>query len=333
MSNPGVITLAEGLINNQSFKIEDNIGESIHVHYGNIRIEFSVHEFIQFVDAVIEIAEKLCGIDFYSCKRFDPIFLADLKDNLIKIKRIEYRNVKVSELLTINSNNEIIELTEGRAIKAYKGDYEELGKWRQTNYLFEDNRKRLERVTASIKNYGYDYQKGCIVVYNDGKIIVDGFHRASAIIDIYGRDKEITIAQFWTDGSLSDENTELYYSYERYKNRKEVNSNRRIADYLIDRDLKGKKLIIKGAGKHTVEFLRLGAGRFTVVGILAEEIREKELEKYKYLSPDEAKNSDADIIFLSSYRFVSEMYKDVMIYSDKYEIYDFYSNGLKGEFF
>jgi Cu2+-containing amine oxidase len=37
-------------------KIEDNIGESIHIHIGNYRLEMSVQEFLDFADRLeIEI--------------------------------------------------------------------------------------------------------------------------------------------------------------------------------------------------------------------------------------------------------------------------------------
>ena len=35
MSNPGVVLLADGNIGNNYIKIEDNIGEAIHVHFGD----------------------------------------------------------------------------------------------------------------------------------------------------------------------------------------------------------------------------------------------------------------------------------------------------------
>lgn len=36
---------------------EDNIGEAIHLHYGNIRLDFSIDEFKRLADAV-KIAEE-----------------------------------------------------------------------------------------------------------------------------------------------------------------------------------------------------------------------------------------------------------------------------------
>ena len=50
MSNPAVITLASLNGRNNTFKrfqIEDNIGESIHLHVDNMRIDLSVNEFFE----------------------------------------------------------------------------------------------------------------------------------------------------------------------------------------------------------------------------------------------------------------------------------------------
>ena len=49
MSNPGVIELFNFAYRyrsgNHSFRIEDNIGEAIHLHLDNIRLDLSVKEF------------------------------------------------------------------------------------------------------------------------------------------------------------------------------------------------------------------------------------------------------------------------------------------------
>lgn len=41
------------------FVIEDNVGEAIHVHYRNLRIDFSVDEYRTFADKLSEAREKL----------------------------------------------------------------------------------------------------------------------------------------------------------------------------------------------------------------------------------------------------------------------------------
>ena len=51
MSNPGVITLANASSKKGRFRrfvVEDNIGESIHLHIDNMRVDFTIEEFLEF---------------------------------------------------------------------------------------------------------------------------------------------------------------------------------------------------------------------------------------------------------------------------------------------
>ncbi len=60
MSNPGVIILAETRTRRgESFRIEDNIGESIHIHYKNIRMDFTVRDFLSLARGCSDSLQKL----------------------------------------------------------------------------------------------------------------------------------------------------------------------------------------------------------------------------------------------------------------------------------
>lgn len=54
----------EPAVTPRKFVIEDNVGESIHIHMRNIRIELSVDEFDKFADAVGESIEVLDNGDY-----------------------------------------------------------------------------------------------------------------------------------------------------------------------------------------------------------------------------------------------------------------------------
>lgn len=48
MSNPGVLTLTSKQISHRRhFRVEDNLGESIHFHYNDIRIDLTIKELLQ----------------------------------------------------------------------------------------------------------------------------------------------------------------------------------------------------------------------------------------------------------------------------------------------
>jgi len=64
-TNLGVITLFNEEVNNGPFKtdyrftIEDNIGEGIHIHYKNMRLDFSVSDFLKLSDSCEKSVEQL----------------------------------------------------------------------------------------------------------------------------------------------------------------------------------------------------------------------------------------------------------------------------------
>ena len=57
--NTGVILLATRSKGNYRLDIEDNIGEGIHLHYNNFRLDYNIKEFLNFADACQEALEEL----------------------------------------------------------------------------------------------------------------------------------------------------------------------------------------------------------------------------------------------------------------------------------
>lgn len=43
----------------RSLRIEDNVGESIHLHYRNLRLEFSIRDFLSLADEMARAADLL----------------------------------------------------------------------------------------------------------------------------------------------------------------------------------------------------------------------------------------------------------------------------------
>ena len=41
------------------FQIDDNIGESVHIHYRNVRLEFSIDDYIAFANELEKATERL----------------------------------------------------------------------------------------------------------------------------------------------------------------------------------------------------------------------------------------------------------------------------------
>lgn len=63
--NPFVRKIGEGEISESpdlsasKLVVEDNIGESIHLHFRNTRLEFTMEEFLQFAETVEQASDEL----------------------------------------------------------------------------------------------------------------------------------------------------------------------------------------------------------------------------------------------------------------------------------
>lgn len=51
--------LASGEVNGNNIKIEDNIGESIHIHYNSFRIELTIEEFRRLSEELSQAKEEI----------------------------------------------------------------------------------------------------------------------------------------------------------------------------------------------------------------------------------------------------------------------------------
>ena len=86
MSNPAVIVLSDCFSKEgHSFRIEDNIGESIHIHYNNLRYDFTVNEFLRLVEIIEDCIDKHIDIKGFKLNNYDSIFLKNISSDLIDI--------------------------------------------------------------------------------------------------------------------------------------------------------------------------------------------------------------------------------------------------------
>jgi len=58
-TNTGVILLSTRRIDGTRLDIEDNIGEGIHIHYKNFRLDYSIKDLISLSDACEEALRAL----------------------------------------------------------------------------------------------------------------------------------------------------------------------------------------------------------------------------------------------------------------------------------
>lgn len=201
MINPGVITLASlnevpFLSFPYRFCIEDNIGEAIHIHYKDIRIDLSVKEFETLASSCIEIIDKLVDVKNFHCRDFDPVVLVGIAGNLPKLKRIQIKKLFLEDILvdTFDSNGNPIyaPISQSRVFKALCGFQQEnnnrkeqINHYKNNATEYQSNQERILFNLNKIKKYGYPYNNELIGV-NENNQIWDGQHRAACLYYLYG---------------------------------------------------------------------------------------------------------------------------------------------------
>jgi len=62
-TNTGVVFLSRKILTdtgmNNRLDIEDNIGEGIHIHYKNFRLDYTIEEFLGYAEACKKALEEL----------------------------------------------------------------------------------------------------------------------------------------------------------------------------------------------------------------------------------------------------------------------------------
>lgn len=145
MSNPGVIKLAEDKINGQRFVIEDNIGETMHIHYGNIRLDLTIDE-------------------FYGLSKMAGVALKELKD--------------IPELSIENMDIELLEYISGTIKDLVKVEHCVENLEKLFVVLPEENFLPMEFEKACEKYGMKEKTDGEVVLFNHDDYIISGFGKA-----------------------------------------------------------------------------------------------------------------------------------------------------------
>lgn len=201
MINPGVITLAslQNIENSKfpyRFDIEDNIGEAIHFHFKDIRIDLTVKEFCELAESMYKVIDNIVSVNGFSSKDFDPVNLIGISNGLPKLKEIKFRKILLEDIKVDTYDEKgfpiIASLAESRVVKALSGIEEENNQHTvQFNYFAQNdvekisNKDRILFNLEMIKKNGYPYNNELIMVDSNNQIW-DGQHRAACLYYLYG---------------------------------------------------------------------------------------------------------------------------------------------------
>ncbi len=213
MINPGVITLAslnatERVCFPYRFEIEDNIGEAIHIHYKDIRLDLTTKEFETLALSMAEIIDRIVDVEGFACKDFDPVVLVGISGGLPKLKKIEYRDLFLEDIQVDtydeDGNPIYAGLEYSRVVKALNGICREnddhlvqLNHYKNGSVERMTNQERVLFNLERIRKYGYPVGNEYIGVDAQNRIW-DGQHRAACLYYLYGNIK-VRVRQLFYD--------------------------------------------------------------------------------------------------------------------------------------
>ncbi len=105
MSNPGVLTLTHKSISaDKNFRVEDNLGESLHFHYNDIRIDLTVKELLYLSEICDQVIYELIDAENFRLDDFDGDFLNKYSQYLIDLVSVTEDHIDAAALYYQSSN-------------------------------------------------------------------------------------------------------------------------------------------------------------------------------------------------------------------------------------
>lgn len=186
MSNPAVTRLCHTNIAGVSMWMDDNIGESIHIHIGDVRVDLTNSEFERMYSDVCDAINEMVEVEGFDCHKINPVYLEDmLWRDISDLKKVSFENVELKEMLC-PFNGDYRKLPNSRAVKALNGDSSENDDKRRSHHIGQSSKERLDTIYQSIYENGYPYNGEYIVMYGNDNVIQDGQHRAACLWKIKG---------------------------------------------------------------------------------------------------------------------------------------------------
>lgn len=203
MSNPAVTKLAKGEIGKLRFWMDDNIGESIHIHLADFRLDLTIKELDQLSEELKDTINQLADVKGFDCNKIDAVYLSLLLAKKMKhLKAVKMDTVQLSKLFVNHKTRfgflKYRKLENSRAVKALRGDSRENDAARKSNHIGQTSSQRLDAMKNSIKENGYPYGGEYIILYEDQMLIRDGQHRASCLYVANG-DIEVPVLRLYFD--------------------------------------------------------------------------------------------------------------------------------------
>lgn len=189
MSNPAVSELGRTYLNNRKTEVwlDDNIGESVHLHIEDIRIDFTVKGFSAFSEEINDVINELINVPGFDIYKIEPRYFEDmLWENISHLKEVKYDEIMLADILCPADDGRLVYLPDSRLVKALNGDDSKNTLSRNSDHINQNSDERLQDIKEYIDKYEYPHNGQYIILYNDDNIVQDGQHRAACLYVKYG---------------------------------------------------------------------------------------------------------------------------------------------------
>lgn len=170
MSNPAVFRLNKSSIRGNVISIEDNIGESIHIHMGLVRFDLTVRELNDLTSNLLNVLNDQIGIEGFNLLEQNEYFLERIALGIPYIESVEEDYVSTDSLryLYEADNGEIIDdyVINTPLYKYYCGMTDVVNSYEIKRDIWETKQEALEKVRI---------HRNDEVFVNESNLILDGY--------------------------------------------------------------------------------------------------------------------------------------------------------------
>ncbi len=223
MSNPAVLLLAETKIQGKNVRIEDNLGEAIHIHIGEFRFSLSINEFLKISSEFLEGIDGILRTSNLSLDTFDKNALDwGWLARYSEIEKVEKTTVLLGDLFTIKG----VEDCPGMTRIVPVSEAPKLQELNNAENKYIKNNDRLCSIMKKIRKEGYLFDNKLIMI-NQYNQIYDGDHRAACLMYLYGPKKEIPVIRiyFSTEKTIEEQKEREKIAIQKYNEDKLTKDN------------------------------------------------------------------------------------------------------------
>ena len=204
MSSPAVISLANKNINGLHVWLDDNIGETIHIHIDAFRFEFSNEEFNALCEDLCDAINELVRVPGFDCHKIEAVYFETELSNWLKyLRSVKLEKIRLKDIIcgAWAGFGGIKNLPDSWGVKVINGEIH--SPILKSIFLHDGqtDHARFESSFRNIKERGYPYNGEYLYLFENNRIS-DGHHRAVALWKLLG-DSEIPIMRLYFSEDFS----------------------------------------------------------------------------------------------------------------------------------